>query len=97
MARVDGAAQGGSIVLIHLGGWNTLGALPRIVADLTRRPARPGHASRPPRALTAALSGRAWTDPRIVVTVAVAARQKEPDIAARKNALYADGDPPPRR
>ena len=29
--------------------------------------------------------------PRIVVTVAVAARQSEPDIAARKNALYAAG------
>lgn len=28
--------------------------------------------------------------PRIVVTVAVAALQSEPDIAARKNALYAD-------
>jgi peptidoglycan/xylan/chitin deacetylase (PgdA/CDA1 family) len=34
VARVDGAAQGGSIVLMHLGGWNTLGALPGIVADL---------------------------------------------------------------
>lgn len=34
VARVDGAAQGGSIVLMHLGGWNTLGALPRVVADL---------------------------------------------------------------
>jgi len=29
--------------------------------------------------------------PRIVVTVAVAARQSEPDIAERKNRLYADG------
>ena len=29
--------------------------------------------------------------PRIVVTVAVAARQSEPEIAARKNALYAAG------
>ena len=28
--------------------------------------------------------------PRIVVTVAVAAAQAEPDIAARKNVLYAD-------
>jgi putative glutamine amidotransferase len=28
--------------------------------------------------------------PRIVVTVAVASRQSEPEIAARKNALYAD-------
>jgi peptidoglycan/xylan/chitin deacetylase (PgdA/CDA1 family) len=34
VAMVDGAAQGGSIVRLHLGGWNTLGALPRIVADL---------------------------------------------------------------
>jgi putative glutamine amidotransferase len=29
--------------------------------------------------------------PRIVVTLAVAARQKEPEIAARKRALYLDG------
>jgi putative glutamine amidotransferase len=29
--------------------------------------------------------------PRIVVTVAVAAQQNEPEIAARKNILYADG------
>ena len=29
--------------------------------------------------------------PRIIVTVSVATRAAEPDIAARKNALYADG------
>lgn len=31
-----------------------------------------------------------WAGPRIVVTVAAAARQGEPEIAARKNRLYAD-------
>jgi len=33
--------------------------------------------------------GRAAPTPRIVITVAVAARQAEPDLAARKTALYA--------
>ena len=37
------------------------------------------------------------TAPRIVVTVAVAARQTDPAIAARKNALYAASVDPPRR
>ena len=34
VARVLARAQGGSIVLLHLGGYHTLEALPRIVAGL---------------------------------------------------------------
>lgn len=37
VAKVLSRAQGGSIVLMHLGGWNTLEALPRIVAGLGDR------------------------------------------------------------
>lgn len=35
--RVLGAVQGGSIVLLHLGGWNTAEALPRILDGLAQR------------------------------------------------------------
>jgi peptidoglycan/xylan/chitin deacetylase (PgdA/CDA1 family) len=34
VARALSGAQGGSIVLMHLGGYETLGALPRIVGGL---------------------------------------------------------------
>ena len=37
VTKVVGRAQGGSIVLMHLGGYNTLAALPRIVAGLRER------------------------------------------------------------
>ena len=36
-AQIVSNAQGGSIVLMHLGGYNTLEALPRIVAGLQAR------------------------------------------------------------
>lgn len=40
-ARVLEHVQGGSIVLLHLGGWNTLPALPAIIDGLTARGYRP--------------------------------------------------------
>jgi peptidoglycan/xylan/chitin deacetylase (PgdA/CDA1 family) len=39
--KVRDTAQGGSIVLMHLGGWHTLEALPGIVADLESNGYRP--------------------------------------------------------
>jgi peptidoglycan/xylan/chitin deacetylase (PgdA/CDA1 family) len=41
VARVAARAQGGSIVLMHLGGFNTLEALPGIVAGLRDRGLEP--------------------------------------------------------
>jgi peptidoglycan/xylan/chitin deacetylase (PgdA/CDA1 family) len=41
VARVLARAQGGSIVLMHLGGYNTLAALPRIVDGLRERGLEP--------------------------------------------------------
>jgi len=41
VARVLARAQGGSIVLMHLGGYNTLAALPRIVEGLRERGLEP--------------------------------------------------------
>jgi peptidoglycan/xylan/chitin deacetylase (PgdA/CDA1 family) len=41
VAKVVSRAQGGSIVLMHVGGYNTLEALPRIVAGLAQRGLRP--------------------------------------------------------
>lgn len=40
-ARVLDRVAGGSIVLLHLGGWNTLAALPAIIDGLTSRGLRP--------------------------------------------------------
>lgn len=40
-ARVLGKVEGGSIVLLHLGGWNTLSALPTIIDGLEARGLRP--------------------------------------------------------
>jgi peptidoglycan-N-acetylglucosamine deacetylase len=40
-ARVLGRVQGGSIVLMHLGGWNTLPALPQIIDGLAARGLQP--------------------------------------------------------
>lgn len=40
-SRVLEGVQGGSIVLLHLGGWNTLPALPAIIDGLGRRGLRP--------------------------------------------------------
>lgn len=40
-ARVLDRVQGGSIVLLHLGGWNTLPALPAIIDGLATRGLRP--------------------------------------------------------
>jgi peptidoglycan/xylan/chitin deacetylase (PgdA/CDA1 family) len=40
-AKVVSQAQGGSIVLMHLGGWNTLEALPGILAGLEAKGLRP--------------------------------------------------------
>lgn len=40
-SRVLGSVQGGSIVLLHLGGWNTLPALPAIIDGLAARGLRP--------------------------------------------------------
>jgi peptidoglycan/xylan/chitin deacetylase (PgdA/CDA1 family) len=40
-ARVLDRVQGGSIILLHLGGWNTLPALPAILDGLTARGLRP--------------------------------------------------------
>ena len=37
VAKIDANARGGSIVLMHLGGWNTLDALPGILAALENR------------------------------------------------------------
>ena len=41
VARVLSRAEGGSIVLMHLGGWNTLDALPGILAGLRERGLQP--------------------------------------------------------
>lgn len=41
VAKVLGNAQGGSIVLMHLGGYNTLAALPQIVEGLRARGLEP--------------------------------------------------------
>jgi peptidoglycan/xylan/chitin deacetylase (PgdA/CDA1 family) len=41
VAKVIARARGGSIVLMHLGGWNTLEALPRIVEGLRARGLEP--------------------------------------------------------
>ena len=40
-ARVLDRVQGGSIVLLHLGGWNTLPALPTIIDGLAQRGLEP--------------------------------------------------------
>jgi peptidoglycan/xylan/chitin deacetylase (PgdA/CDA1 family) len=37
VTKVVGSAQGGSVVLMHLGGYETLAALPRVVDGLTSR------------------------------------------------------------
>ncbi len=60
----------------------------------TGRSGAVGGSGRYPAAVsTPSVPGRRTSahSPRIVVTVAVAARQSEPEIAARKNRLYADG------
>jgi peptidoglycan/xylan/chitin deacetylase (PgdA/CDA1 family) len=41
VAKVTTRAQGGSIVLMHLGGWNTLDALPGILAAMQAKGLRP--------------------------------------------------------
>ncbi len=41
VAKVTAKAQGGSIVLMHLGGWNTLDALPGILAALQSKGLQP--------------------------------------------------------
>lgn len=52
-ARVLTRVQGGSIVLLHLGGWNTLPALPAIIDGLAARGLRPVTVPQPPgRAVT---------------------------------------------
>lgn len=41
VAKVSANAQGGSIILMHLGGWNTLEALPGMLAGLEAKGLRP--------------------------------------------------------
>jgi len=41
VAKISGNAQGGSIVLMHLGGYNTLEALPGILATVAARGLEP--------------------------------------------------------
>jgi len=41
VSRVTTQAQGGSIVLMHLGGYNTLAALPEVVSGLRARGLEP--------------------------------------------------------
>jgi peptidoglycan/xylan/chitin deacetylase (PgdA/CDA1 family) len=41
VAKITAKAQGGSIVLMHLGGWHTLEALPAILASLEAKGLRP--------------------------------------------------------
>ncbi len=63
-ARVLDRVQGGSIVLLHLGGWNTLPALPAIIDGLEQRGLKAGDHRRPAGAVLTRRSDDSCVGPR---------------------------------